>query len=109
MASDDVVVRFGGSIEGLTAAVEGARAAIEGLAEPFVGLQSSFVGLGEALAAAFAVEALFRRSGIRLTESLLYWAPSGASRRLAAAIMAGWGSLSGGMNSCRSHPPPSAL
>ncbi|MGH6836537.1 MAG: hypothetical protein ACREC9_13575 [Methylocella sp.] len=55
MADDSVIVRFGGSIEGLTTAVEGARASIESLAAPFTGLTSAIGGLGESFAAAFAV------------------------------------------------------
>jgi hypothetical protein len=56
MADDSVIVKFGGSIEGLTGAVDQARGAIETLAEPFTRLQASLAGFGEAFAAAFAVE-----------------------------------------------------
>ncbi len=55
MAEDSVVVRFGGAIEGLTAAVDSARASIESLASPFTGLTASAAAFGEAFAAAFAV------------------------------------------------------
>jgi hypothetical protein len=56
MANDDVIVRFGGSLEGLTNAVVGAKETIESLAAPFTGLQSAFAGIGEAIAAAFALD-----------------------------------------------------
>jgi hypothetical protein len=56
MSDDSVIVKFGGSIEGLTEAIDGAKEAIEGLATPFTGLQESFAGIGEAIAAALAVD-----------------------------------------------------
>lgn len=55
MASNDVIVRFGGSIENLIAAVNAARGSIESLAQPFTSLASSVRNFGEAFAAAFAV------------------------------------------------------
>ncbi|MFZ0496418.1 MAG: hypothetical protein WBE80_06125 [Methylocella sp.] len=55
MADDSVIVRFGGSIENLTAAVDSARGSIESLAKPFTGLTSALGAFGEAFAAAFAV------------------------------------------------------
>jgi hypothetical protein len=55
MSNDQVIVKFGGSIEGLTTAVDAARASIESLAAPFTGLKSAALGFTEAFAAAFAV------------------------------------------------------
>jgi hypothetical protein len=55
MADDSVIVKFGGSIENLTAAVDSARGSIESLASPFTGLTSAAAGFGEAFAGAFAV------------------------------------------------------
>ncbi len=58
MSDNDVVVRFGGSIENLITAVNSARGSIESLAEPFTTLQAAIGGMGEALAAAFAIEGI---------------------------------------------------
>ncbi len=56
MADEDLMVRFGSAVEGMTAGVEKATHMIEGMVAPVKALQSTFVELGEAILAAFAVE-----------------------------------------------------
>jgi hypothetical protein len=52
----DVEVKFGASIEGLTAGIEEAKEQLEGLTEPISGILDSFKELGEAALVAFAFE-----------------------------------------------------
>jgi methyl-accepting chemotaxis protein len=55
---EDVEVKFGASIEGLTAGVNRVKEQIEGLRAPVENFLSSLSGVGEAIGAAFVVEKL---------------------------------------------------
>lgn len=54
--ADDIIVRFGAQISGLTDAVKEVKESLESVTSPITSLTESFAGIGEALAAAFAVE-----------------------------------------------------
>lgn len=56
--ADDAEVKFGASIEGLSAAVEGAKDKLDELTGPVRGLMQSFSELGEVIIAALAIERL---------------------------------------------------
>jgi TP901 family phage tail tape measure protein len=53
---EDVQIKFGASIEGLTAGVNQVKEAIEGLSAPINSFMASLGGIGEAVLAAFATE-----------------------------------------------------
>ena len=53
---EDVEVKFGASVAGLTAGINRVKEEIEGLRAPVENLVSSFSGIAEAIGAAFVVE-----------------------------------------------------